>query len=280
MGMSNYQMLLKTVNNMLETEGWRPVVDMLQSKARDGDGSAATILGQFYEEGIGVFEDVETAIEHYTFGLDSGCVEAAGFLAELYENGDKVRQDMNQVYSVCLRGAQLGDIECAAKLANCYLHGEGTNQNPEAALDWGLKAAKAGNLYAMGTVGDIYRMLYKKPYEAYEWYARAYEEMPDEMYLLKMQAYCLVDPYEEFGITPDRAMCEKAIRLLRSGLDRDTDGTCHLFLGIMYGDGKGVPQDITAAHDYIQEAASRGNEDAAELLPSFRRNIFGGYSFR
>ena len=46
----------------------------------------------------------------------------------------------------------------------------------------------------------------------------------------------------------------------------DTAGHIHLYPGLLYVDGKGVPQDVNAAHEYVVSAANRGNEGAKTAL--------------
>lgn len=275
MGMNNYQMLTKTVQNMLGSEGSDAVLKMLKEKVSEGDGAAATILGQLYEEGVGVFEDIETAIEYYNYGLESGCFEAAGFLVDLFSQGEKVPQNQTRVYETYKKGAERGDVECAARLAECYLHGQGTQPDANAALEWGLRAAKAGDSYGMATVGDVYRMMLKNAGEAYHWYTKALEYEPGMLYLIQMQVYCLLDPFSYFGINRDYGNCSKAAQICKDNLDIDENGALHLFLALCYADGLGVSQDVDYAHDLVVKSVDLGNEDAKELLKGFRRSIFG-----
>lgn len=280
MGMSNYDMLLRTVNERLDTEGPAQVVEMLQEKTQAGDGAAATILAQFYDQGIGVFEDKERAIELYTFGMDCGVSEAAGFVGDLYRDGNGIEANDYLAFQCYSRGAGLGNIYCATQVAACYSEGKGTPKNNEAAIEWGTRAAKAGDASAAWIVADVLYTDYGKCKEAASWYEVALESFPDEMSIVGCLVECLADPTHQSSVAHDQTDYVKAADLCNRYLDKDTTGHIHLYLGLLYVDGKGVPRDMNVGHEYVVSAANKGNEAAKTALQFFRKTIFGQYVFQ
>lgn len=280
MGMSNYDMLLRTVNEKLENDGATLVVEMLQDKTQAGDGAAATILAQFYDQGIGVFEDKERAIELYTYGLDSGVSEAAGLMGDMYRDGDGIEANDYLAFECYSRGAALGSIHCATQVAACYSEGKGTSKNNEAAIEWGTRAAKAGDASAAWIIADILYTEYGKCKEAASWYEIALNDFPNEMAIVVCLIECLADPTHQFTIAHDQTDYARAVELCNQYLGKDPTGHIHLYLGLLYVDGKGVPCDVSTGHDYVVTAANMGNEGAKTALQFFRKTIFGQYVFQ
>lgn len=93
MGMSKYEDLYARVMNHLNDQDWESAYSLVKNGDMQGDGNATAILAEFYLHGVGVPEDVETAIELLERAISRGCMEAADKLGSLYMVGEKVPQD-------------------------------------------------------------------------------------------------------------------------------------------------------------------------------------------
>ncbi len=77
-------------------------------------------------------------------------------------------------------------------------------------------------------------------------------------------------PLEEAAAAYDRGDYETAFRLLQP-LAKQGDAFAQFNLGIMYGQGRGVPQDKTEAMKWYRRAAERGDADAQFSLGTMYR---------
>lgn len=93
MGMSKYTELYGRVMSYLNAQDWESAYSLVKNGDLQGDGNATAILAEFYLHGVGVPEDVETALELLERAISRGCMEAADKLGSLYLIGEKVPQD-------------------------------------------------------------------------------------------------------------------------------------------------------------------------------------------
>ena len=64
MGMSKYEDLYARVMNHLNDQDWESAYSLVKNGDMQGDGNATAILAEFYLHGVGVPEDVETALNY------------------------------------------------------------------------------------------------------------------------------------------------------------------------------------------------------------------------
>lgn len=123
-------------------------------KAADrGQKFAMTLLGWFYEAGIGVEPDVEEAERWYLKGMAAGDPEAYYFAAKLYLYLNKFKEGLDCVQ----RGVDVGSPDCHMLLGNMYTDGWGIEQDYKLALHWLNLAAQMGQPDALNNVGSCYR---------------------------------------------------------------------------------------------------------------------------
>ena len=77
-------------------------------------------------------------------------------------------------------------------------------------------------------------------------------------------------PLEEAATAYDRGDYETAFQLMRT-LAKQGDAFAQFNLGVMYGQGRGVPQDKTEAMKWYRRAAERGDADAQFSLGTMYR---------
>ena len=76
--------------------------------------------------------------------------------------------------------------------------------------------------------------------------------------------------FEEAATAYDRGDYETAFQLMRT-LAKQGDAFAQFNLGVMYGQGRGVPQDKTEAMKWYRRAAERGDADAQFSLGTMYR---------
>jgi hypothetical protein len=112
--------------------------------ANDGDASAQVILGNLYEQGLGVKQDYQSALSWYQKAGDQDSPEGQYNAGLFYFNGTGVDQDYRAAYEWFSDAADEKSVEGAYMLGVIYHEGHGVAINFEQARHWFLTAAKQG----------------------------------------------------------------------------------------------------------------------------------------
>ena len=115
--------------------------------------SAQEIWGLRYENGYGVEQSLEKAVEWYKKALENGENSIA-----LRHLGDIYKDKYNNIvkaYEYYLRGTKTGDPDMLYLVAEMYLNGIMGIKDESLAMKYALKAVKRGSLSAMRIMGDI-----------------------------------------------------------------------------------------------------------------------------
>ncbi|MFV3037882.1 tetratricopeptide repeat protein, partial [Klebsiella pneumoniae] len=78
---------------------------------------AGFYVGQFYDFGIGIEEDMEQAVKWYQRAADQDEPRARARLGFCYYCGEGVEQDLKKAAALFLRAAEQGDISGQYNLA-------------------------------------------------------------------------------------------------------------------------------------------------------------------
>jgi TPR repeat protein len=97
--------------------------------AKDGNRSAAFVLGRMYDAGWVVKANPSKAFAWYRVAADRGYREAFYLVAWCYHIGGGVRQDEKRGYEWFCRAAEAGDLIGEYMAALCKYDGTGTRKN-------------------------------------------------------------------------------------------------------------------------------------------------------
>lgn len=111
-------------------------IKALRQLINDGDVGAHTALGQRYETGNGVSQDLDRAMKWYIKASEQGDPLAMFLLAQLLEFGRAGAPDYEQAAVYYTAAAEMGHAEAQARLAQLYEEGLGVPQNFEMANKW------------------------------------------------------------------------------------------------------------------------------------------------
>lgn len=279
MGMSKYDELVTQVLNYLDNRDWDSAYSLLKNKELQGDAAAIAVLGEFYINGIGIPEDIETGIEMLKKAIDAGCAEATDTLCTLYLQGEKVPINERLAINYIEQSANMGNAVAMGKMASVYLYGNYGVQDNRIALEWAQKAAKLGDTLGMECLAVIYDDgigVYRDPMQAAYWYREILNRDPENTFCMYRLSVCLADPFEDFNLRPDYGMLEEAYSWACKGVEKG-DLDCHMLIAWFYEMGNVVDQNYDMAYKYFKIAADNGHEMSAELIKRYRRNIFGNY---
>ena len=119
--------------------------DKLLADGESGNGRAYTDLGRMYEQGNGVEQDFEKALEYYRLSAEAENPDFKGmrYAGLMYRDGAGVAQNVAEA-AVCFQlAAEAGDVSAAYFLGLLYEEGNGVDKNVDEAKKWYEKAVSS-----------------------------------------------------------------------------------------------------------------------------------------
>ncbi|MEM6382092.1 MAG: tetratricopeptide repeat protein [Pseudomonadota bacterium] len=242
-------------------------LDLAITFAGRGDIPSMRLLGQLYQNGIGITRDAEEAAAWYQLAAEAGDPEAQVLLATMKLDGVDIELDETGAAKL-LREAQLGgSVEAKQMLGMLMLEGRGVDRDIPRAARMISEAADAGNPAAQYTLGVLYEEglgVLQDSESAYIWYERAARGGDSEaqvVFALGIISGIASDPE-----LSDELNIENAIFWLRRAAEAGNP-IAENRLAHAYAQGLGVPLDPVQAAYFHARAVSGGLTDAA--LDSF-----------
>ncbi len=174
------------------------------------DAESQSRLGDCYNNGNGVTQNLEQAVVWYRKAADQGNAKAQDSLGDCYFDGHGVAQNHEQAVAWYRKAADQGNANSQNKLGGCYYNGNGIAQNREQAVAWYRKAADQGNAQAQDNLGVCYQYghgVAKNSQQAVAWYRKASEQGH-----ARATAELGVMYFNSEGVVHD---CDEALRLLK-----------------------------------------------------------------
>ena len=126
-------------------------------KAADQDNVKAELLvGECFENAIGVQKDYKKAFDWYHKVADKGNAEGEMKLGLLYAFGTGLSKNMKEAIQWFRKAAEQDDLDAEKILGNLYATGEGTAIDYKESFKWFTKAANQGDSYAESNLAIQY----------------------------------------------------------------------------------------------------------------------------
>ena len=151
-------------------------VEWYRKAAEQGHANAQLNLGFMYEKSYGVPQDKQKAVEWYRKAAEQGHATAQYNLAIMYKKGEGVPQDKKKAVEWYHKAAEQGFASAQYSLGIMYYNGEGVQQDKKKAIEWFQKAAEQGHAHAQFELGDMYDNgdgVEQNKAIANEWYGKA-----------------------------------------------------------------------------------------------------------
>ena len=116
--------------------------EKLLADGEGGNGRAYTDLGRMYEQGSGVEQDYEKALEYYRLSAEAENPDFKGmrYAGLMYRDGVGVAQDPAEAAACFQLAAESGDVSAAYFLGLLYEEGSGVEKSAADAKVWYEKA--------------------------------------------------------------------------------------------------------------------------------------------
>lgn len=228
--------------------------------AEAGHMDAVVSLGMLLQEGEGIEQDFSRALELYQVAAEQGHPRAQNNLGLLHVRGNGVPQDYSKAADLFAAAADAGLPGAMRNLGVMYENGFGVP----------LDEARATELYrqaGLGTgSGD------DAPSLRYDPRLRPLPEGDDAIALLRQSADA-GDPVAQFQLgwylsqTTEAGLATdaEAAALFKAAASAG-HGPAMRNLGLLYFDGRGVPQDYVLGRMWLTLAARSGQQDAGGLI--------------
>jgi TPR repeat protein len=147
--------------------------------ADQGDATAQTYVGYFYEKGLGVPQNFGEAMTWYRKAADQGHGAAQRNIGNLYEQGAGTPRDYAEAMRWYRLAAEHGNPGAQTNIGYLYEQGLGVPQDYGEAMRWYRKAADQGEATAQNNIGVFYDKGYgvAQDYaEAVRWYRVAADQ--------------------------------------------------------------------------------------------------------
>lgn len=285
-------------------EDYEDALQWLKGLSDKGYVQAQLSAGLYYENGLGIKENLSKAVKYYKMAADQGNAEAMVCYANaLYrENQDNLDESLKWYR----KSAELGNSRAQYILAKELLRKE--HDNPEIlkeSIEWLQKSADLNYpeaLYALGIqylFGDGVPQDDKKAFSLIEQAAESGYPLANNalgrFYLngigverngnaaVLFYGLGALDGVPESMFWYGRFLCDgynipkdftKGFRLIKDAALKGYD-KAELFMGKAYMDGKNVKQNPQKAFSWIEKAANHDNPTAMAYLGDFYKTGFG-----
>ena len=223
----------------------------LMDDAENGIAQAQFILATMYANGQSVSQDNKEAFKWY-FRLAA----EQGAALEGIEVDKFKKKNIPQELKFLTNDAESGIAEAQFKLGMIYAYGQGVPQDDQQALKWYQLSAEKGNSRAQYALGMMYYKGQGVPLseqKAMEWFRLSIGQtvFPERIIIYNLAKKNVVSALKILVDDAGNGMAE-----------------AQYYLGDLYGDGIGVPQDYMLAHMWYNLSALQGHENATDQISS------------
>lgn len=129
-------------------------IELLETRAADGDLAAMFYLGAKYSEGRGVPKDEAEGLRWYLKVAERGNSGAMLNVGNSYYNGRGTTVDRAAAAYWFRKAAEKGNASAMYNLAICHASGQGVDKDEDEAVKWFRAAAAKGNERAMAALSS------------------------------------------------------------------------------------------------------------------------------
>ena len=235
-------------------------IEALTLSARSGDAASQYQLGRLYDEGDGIDENNEKAVEWYRKSAEQGYAKAQGYLSEMYFIGEGVQVDDEKAAYWARKAANQGDALGQTNVGYMYDAGRGATEDNLKAIEWYLLAAEQGFAEAQVYLSDMY--LYEEGIEENYEKARYWASLAAEQGDASGQVSLGIIYEDGYGVPKDNST---AIEWYRKAAAQN-DAWAQAMIGRMYYFGQGVDEDNERAFHWASLAADQGDDLGQYLI--------------
>ncbi|BBP00076.1 tetratricopeptide repeat protein [Sulfuriferula nivalis] len=208
---------------------------MVSDAAVRGSASAQVLLAVMYKNGDGGYsKNEQQAAYWYEKAADQGNPYAQMALGDMYEQGLGVNQNLKVAADWREKSAKRGNVQAQLKLGKMYLTGTGVVKNVNQAEYWLNRAAVAGDSEAQFELNKLYRdpnWAKHNPALANDWLAKSAAQGYED-------AVAFVNFFEHLGFEAKEDLSQRPPHIRQLATDGDAEAQYQLAMRYEHGIGE------------------------------------------
>jgi uncharacterized protein len=221
-------------------------IQKLRSQAEAGDAKAQFELGRAYQEGAGVQQNDQLAVDWYRKSAEHDYPQAENSLGVMYARGFGIARDKAEAFHWYKKAAKRGLPEACFNVAISYYNGDGTGEDIPLAYAWMLVAKNNGDTQAEDAL------------------KRIGDELHGEVELSKYKLAAIYERGDD--VAQDWSRAVSLYVEVANAEGKPLAGDAQYKLCQLYAEGKGVQQDWSQAKSWCKKAAGHGKAFAYVVL--------------
>ncbi len=235
-------------------------LEWYKKAADNGNTDAMYSIGCMFADGHGVEQDYAKAMEWYRNAADNGNADAMNSIGYMYDCGNGVEQDYEKALEWYEKAIDAGNVDSMYNIGSMYEYGNGVEQDYTKAMECYTKAASNGNASAMNNIGYLYACgngVVQNYTKAIEWYAKSADSGNAEGMFDLGYMY-------DYGLGVEQDY-EKAMSWYKKAADAGNTAAMNN-IGTLYYNAFGVELDYEKAMQWFEKAANGGNASAMSWI--------------
>lgn len=234
------------------SENVETAIYWFQKAAENGNVRAQLSLGMIFSDPSGDFCDYKKAVEWYKKAADQGLSEAQFMTGLMYEHGQGVLHDSQKAIEWYKKAAKQGHAQAQKNI-------DKINEQQQVEFENRLKSAENGDIFSQYILGMIYDLgkagVSQDIKKATYWYTKAAEQGHAE------SQYHVGSLYYFSGNEQIPQDYKKAV-FWTTRAAKQGHGKAQFGLGLMYARGEGLTQNYKFAYAWFSLAAAQGVDNA------------------
>lgn len=227
-----------------------------KKSALRGSSFSQYSLGYIYFSGENVERNLEYAFQWYKNAAENGFAPAQYALSYLYKNGEGCEKNIFKAYYWLEESAENDFEDSYYVLGQSYLEGNYVETDYRKAFFYLSKGANKGDKNCIESLGDMYYWGFEVEIDkekAFELYNKSIELGNENLY------------YKVGKLIEEEGNLKKSMEYFVKGHNAG-DLRATQKLGIIYYNGDGVKKDVDKAIEYMNIAASNGEDHALYVM--------------
>jgi len=246
----------------------------LLKRAEASDAQAQFELGRAYEDGKGVPQDNDRAVEWFRKSAEQGNAQAQNSLGVMYAQGRGVQRDRAEAVRWYRKAAKQGLPEALYNVAIAYYNGEGAEHNTAMACTWMMMAQRKGDTDTAEALRHIEDELNQRLDRCkfdlaflYEKGDEVPQDMPAAVALYKEATAQPDNRRSVFSTSAQYKLCRlyfagngvpKDYGQAKSWCNKSEESFVYVVMGRMAEEGVGGKKNPSKAMDFYRKAAAMG----------------------
>jgi uncharacterized protein len=248
--------------------GYGRAVERIRKLAEQGDVNAMFHMGKLHVLGIGLPQDMVSAVAWYEKAIAHGEMRACCNLGWIYLYGfGPIFPNKKEAFRLLSIGAAHGVYIAKASLGQMYLAGDGVEVNKELGLALLKESFEEGYTNAGNHLADAYftGKFFQPDFAAGHVWLSKVAERGDAKAMAILGFYLVAGSYGQTDV-------KRGLWLLEQAIEKEYM-PAYLWMGNFYRKGQGVDRDLDKAREWFEKGSGAGSVDCDKVLAEMMNDL-------